>query len=52
MVETYKKLDKKKLQNRKRGTATTKDSLKDVVPIQWTNEVLNGTRPIKLTAYK
>lgn len=52
MEETYKKLDKSKLKNRKRTTAATEDSLKDIVPIQWSEDVMNGVRPVGLSVSK
>lgn len=52
MAENYKKLDKNKLKNRKRTVAATEDSLKEIFPICWSNEVLNGTRGVQLNAYK
>lgn len=52
MAEDYRKLDKNKLKNRKRTVATTKDSLKEIFPICWSNEVLNETRDVQLNAYK
>lgn len=38
----YKKLDLSKLKNRKRKIMSTEDSLHDIVPIQWCDEVISG----------
>lgn len=52
-VETgYKRLDKSKLKNRKKTIVSSEDALKDVIPIQWSDEVLNGTKKVSLMVCK
>lgn len=51
IVETgYKRLDKSKLKNRKRTIVSSEEALKNVTPIKWSNEVLNGTKTVSFTA--
>ena len=51
IVETgYKRLDKSKLKNRKRTIVSSEEALKNVTPIKWSNEVLNGTKTVWFTA--
>lgn len=42
----YKKLDMNKLFSKKSTIISTKESLKDVVPIDWGNEVLSGKKKV------
>lgn len=42
----YKKLDMNKLFSKKSTIISTKESLKDVVPIEWNNEVLSGKKKV------
>ena len=52
MADGYRKLDKNKLKSRKRTTATTENSLKEIVPIHWSDAVLNRTRLVQLSVNK
>lgn len=40
----YRKLDKSKLKNRKRTVISSEQALKDITPINWSDEVLEGTK--------
>lgn len=40
----YRKLDKSKLKNRKRTVISSEQALKDVTPIEWSDNVLEGTK--------
>lgn len=40
----YRKLDKSKLKNRKRTVISSEEALKDVTPINWRDEVLEGRK--------
>lgn len=40
----YRKLDKSKLKNRKKTVMSSEQALKDVTPIDWSDEVLEGTK--------
>lgn len=40
----YRKLDKSKLKNRKKTVMSSEQALKDVTPIDWRDEVLEGTK--------
>lgn len=40
----YRKLDKSKLKNRKRTVISSEQALKDVAPIDWSDDVLEGTK--------
>lgn len=42
----YRKLDMSKLKSRKRSTISTEESLKDIIPINWNDEVLNGKKKV------
>lgn len=43
-----KKIDMMKLKPRIGKTISTKEALKDVIPMQWDNEVLNGKKKIEI----
>lgn len=45
---TYKKL-KDILKNKKRKVISTEESLKDVTPIEWSEEVIKGDKKINIT---
>lgn len=51
VMETNKKrkLNFSKLSNRITKTISTKDALKDIEPIQWSADVVNGKRKITVT---
>jgi len=38
----------KKLQNKKRSLTTCEEALKDILPIQWEDDVLSGTKKVLL----
>lgn len=40
--EANRKLNMSKLENRKIGTISSEKSLKDVIPIQWREDLFNG----------
>ncbi len=42
----YKKLDISKLKNRGRIIASSGNALRDITPIKWSDDVLDGTRKI------
>lgn len=48
----YRKLDRSKLKNRKRTIISSEEALKDVVPIDWSDEVLSGVQEASFTVRK
>lgn len=48
-VQTCRTLDLSKLRNRKHTVVSTKEALKDVTPIDWSNDVLSGKRKVTIT---
>lgn len=40
----YRKLDQSKLKNRKRTVISSEQALKDTTPINWSDEVMEGTK--------
>lgn len=48
-VQTCRTLDLGKLRNRKHTVVSTKEALKDVTPIDWSNDVLSGKRKVTIT---
>ena len=44
----YRRLDMSKIKNRETGTMSLKESLKDIVPINWSDDVLNGKKKVVL----
>lgn len=42
----YKKLDKEILKHKQRHIASSDDALRDIVPINWSNDVINGSKKI------
>lgn len=48
MREGYKKLNKTKLSNRKHRTISTVESLKDITPIQWSENILQGKSKVQI----
>lgn len=45
---TYKKL-KDILKNKKRKVVSTEESLKDVTPMEWSEEVIKGNKKVNVT---
>lgn len=45
----YRKLDLSKLKSRKRKVISTEDSLRDIVPIQWSDEVISGQKKVVIS---
>ena len=48
----YKKLDKSKLNNRRRTIVPSEVALKDIVPINWSDEVLNGEKKVLISTHR
>lgn len=48
----YNPLDLEKLKNKKRTSISMEESLEDIVPINWSKEVLEGKRKITVTNFK
>lgn len=48
MDEKYKKLNMSKLNNRKHKIVSAIETLKEITPIQWSEEVLNGTMKVQI----
>lgn len=48
----HRKLNKKKIQSRKHSTMSMKDSLRNIEPIQWHNDVITGTKTIVIKKSK
>ena len=46
----YKPLDMRKLKDKKHIVVPTDDALKDVVPIKWDEEVINGNKRVVLVS--
>jgi len=44
--KTYKKLDMNKIMSKPNTLASTRDSLKDVTPIRWNQEVVCGKKQV------
>ena len=44
----YRPLDMKKLQDKKHSLTTCEEALKDILPIQWEDDVLSGTKKVLL----
>ena len=45
---TYRKLNMSKLRGRKRSTISSKNALKDVIPIEWSNDVKVGKKKVEI----
>ena len=43
------RLDFSKISNRIVGNVSTEEALKDVTPIQWSEDVLNGNKKVTIT---
>lgn len=48
MREGYRKLNMSKLNNRKHKTISTAEALQNITPIQWSENVLNGTSKVQI----
>lgn len=48
MREGYKKLNVSNLSNRRHKIISTVESLKDVTPIKWSDDVLDGTKKVQI----
>ena len=48
MKEGYKKLDRNILQNKKRRIISSNEALKDIVPIKWSDDVINGRKKVTI----
>ena len=44
--QQYRKLDMSKLKFREHSTISTEEALKDVTPIKWSQEVLDGKKKV------
>lgn len=51
-MSEYKKIDMKKLKEKEIITISTKEALKDITPIRWSEDVLNGKKKVIVTNYK
>ena len=45
---TYRKLNMSKLRDRKRSTISSKNALKDVIPIEWSNDVKAEKKKVEI----
>ncbi|MBQ2923776.1 MAG: hypothetical protein IJE60_11940 [Tyzzerella sp.] len=50
--QTYRRLDLEKLQSRITKVITTEEALKDVVPMEWPEEVMSGKQKVIITRRK
>lgn len=50
--QTYRRLDLEKLQSRFTEPISTEEALKDVVPMEWPEEVMSGKRKVIITRRK
>lgn len=48
MRDGYRKMNMSKLSNRKHKVISTNEALKDVTPIEWSSNVLNGRNKIRI----
>lgn len=48
----YRILYMSKLKSRKKNTMSTEESLKDIIPINWNDEVLNGKKKVIIRKQK
>lgn len=48
MREGYRKLNILKINNRKHKTISTTESLQNITPIQWSENILNGTSKVQI----
>ena len=51
-TKSYRRLDMSKLKNRKIGTMSSEEALKDIVPINWAEDVLNGQKKVVISRQK
>ena len=45
---TYRPLDMKKIQNKESVLISAEEALKDIIPIEWDEDVLNGNKQVIL----
>lgn len=50
--QTYQRLDLEKLESRIKKVITTEEALKDVVPMEWPEEVMSGKQKVIITGGK
>jgi len=48
----YRRLDITKLRSKKSSVISSEESLKDIVPIDWSDEVLSGKKKVIITSKK
>lgn len=46
--QTYRRIDFGKIRNRNRKIVSSEEALKDVKPIEWSEDVLNGKRKVTI----
>lgn len=51
MTPSYRKLNRNKLNNRKHHIISSEESLKDIIPIEWSVSVLTGAKQISISSY-
>lgn len=51
-MENYRKLDMNAVMSKKGKIISSEEALRDIVPIEWDEEVLNGERKVVLTKPK
>lgn len=51
VVNEYKRLDFSKIGQRVTKSISTNEALKDVTPINWSDDVLNGRKKINITLF-
>lgn len=45
-ASVIRKLDFSKLSNRKSGFLTTSEAIKDITPIKWSDDIINGKKEV------
>lgn len=48
----YRRLDMSKLKDRKIGTMSSEEALKDIIPINWSEDVLSGKKKVIISRQK
>ena len=51
-IQTYRKLNLEKIESRITKAMSTEEALKDVEPIEWSNEVMSGQQKVTITRRK
>ena len=51
-MQTYRKLNLKKIESRITKAISTEEALKDVEPMDWSDEVLSGQQQVNITRRK